>query len=359
MASVALTAHQRLGDRFDTHLVTGLPPEQPLKNLHEAGSRGDGLKHLAPEVMSGIVHIHGLWTPFELRAYRLAKARGAKIVVSPHGALEPWAFRSKRWKKLPAWYLYQKAMLQNADLLVASTQIEHDNFRNQGLTAPIAILPVGIDVGEHDAATSVAVGQDREKVVLFLSRLSEKKGIPDLLQAWHDLTDRRGHQLHIHGYGTDAYRTFLESLVFSLDLSDSVQILGPLFDEEKWEKYRTSSIYVLPSYSENFGITVAEALLSGLPAITTKATPWSEIVSVGIGWIINNDVAQLRRALEQAMSLDAEQISQMRERAGAYARSRFLWAPIIQQYAETYDWLLDPRRDMPSWVMRKDSRSLK
>jgi glycosyltransferase involved in cell wall biosynthesis len=250
-------------------------------------------------------------------------------------------------------------MLQNADLLVASTQIEHDNFRNHGLTRPIAILPVGIDVSEHDTAINVADSQDREKVVLFLSRLSEKKGIPDLLQAWHGMTDRHGHQLHIHGYGADDYRTLLEGRVRSLDLSDSVRILGPLFDEEKWEKYRTSSIYVLPSYSENFGITIAEALLSGLPAITTKATPWNEIVSIGIGWIVNNDAAQLRRALEQAISLDAGEIAQMRERASAYARTRFLWAPIIQQYVETYEWLLDPRRDMPSWVMRKGSRPLK
>lgn len=350
MASVALTIHNLLEDRFDTQIAVGIPPEHAVKNQQEAGASGSGFRRIPSDTMNGVVHIHGLWTPFEFRAYREARAREAKLVISPHGSLEPWAFRSKRLKKLPAWYLYQKAVLQKVDLLVASTKIEHDNFRELGLTAPIAILPVGVDVSDRSQAIADAPSLNRKKIVLFLSRLSEKKGIPDLLNAWHSIADRRGYQLHIHGYGSDSYRSFLEGRIRQLNLNDSVQLSGPLFADEKWRKFQELSIYVLPSYSENFGITVAEALLSGLPAITTTATPWSDIASRGMGWIVDNDVAQLRNALEIAISLDPDQMEPIRQRAAAYARQNFLWPPIADSYAETYKWLLDPRNSTPDWV---------
>jgi glycosyltransferase involved in cell wall biosynthesis len=218
MASVALTVHKLLQGRLNAHIAVGLPPEQPLNNLHLAGIRGDRFREISGNALNGVVHIHGLWTPFEWRAYREAKARGARLVISPHGALEPWALRFKRVKKLAAWTLYQKRILQQADLLVASSALERDNFRKLGLTAPIAILPVGLDTSDRPKDLSDLSANNREKVVLFLSQLSPKKGIPDLLEAWRGMTDRRGHQLHIHGYGSESYRNFLENRIAALQL---------------------------------------------------------------------------------------------------------------------------------------------
>src|ERR1700723_1124141 len=91
MASVALTVHRLLETRLDTDIVVGVVPEQPVQNMHVVGAKGSGFPGLPRNSMADVVHIHGLWTPFEWRAYREGKARGARLVISPHGSLEPWA----------------------------------------------------------------------------------------------------------------------------------------------------------------------------------------------------------------------------------------------------------------------------
>jgi glycosyltransferase involved in cell wall biosynthesis len=345
MASVALTVHKLLESRLNADIVVGLAPEHPALNLHVVGTRGSGFRALSPDSMCEVVHIHGLWTPFEWRAYREARERGARVVISPHGSLEPWAIRHKRVKKLAAWWLYQKRILQQADLLVASSDIERDNFRKLGLTAPVAVIPVGVDVGDRPQALGTT---DREKIVLFLARLSPKKGIPDLLEAWHGMADRREHELHIHGYGPASYHAYLENRISALKMAHHVKLPGPLYGEEKWRKLERSSIYALPSYSENFGITIAEALLSGLPVITSKATPWGELSAKGLGWIVDNDVTQLRDALRLAVSMDADKLRTIRNRARDYA-GKYMWPPIADRYVDTYKWIA-AGSTRPDWV---------
>ena len=351
MASVALTVHRLLEGRLNTDIAVGVAPEQPVSNLHFVGSKASGFSGLPPNAMNDVVHIHGMWTPFEWRAWREAKARGARLVISPHGSLEPWAFRHKRVKKLAAWMLYQKRILQQADLLVASTDFERDNFRDLGLTAPIAVIPVGVDTSDRPADADEPDMSEREKIVLFLARLSPKKGIPDLLQAW-SMIDRRGHELHIHGYGSDSYRTFLEKRIAALGIGAHVKLREPLYGEAKWRKLQQSSIYVLPSYSENFGITIAEALLSGLPVITTKATPWAELATRGLGWVLDNDEAQLRASLESAVSTSPERLRRLRNEARDYAQN-FLWPPIVDRYVQAYKWVAAPGIAKPDWVSLK------
>lgn len=349
MASVALTVHKLLEGRLNTDIVVGLAPERPAGNLRVVGTKGLGFQALTRDSMREVVHIHGLWTPFEWRAYREARARGARVVISPHGSLEPWAIKHKRVKKLAAWLLYQKRILQQADLLVASSDIERANFRELGLTAPVAVIPVGVDVSDRPEGLSQSGMAGREKVVLFLARLSPKKGIPDLLEAWHGMADRRGHELHIHGYGPTSYRAYLEGRISALKIEHHVKLLGPLYGEEKWRKLERSSIYALPSYSENFGITIAEALLSGLPVITSRATPWDELSTRGLGWILDNDVAQLRDVLQRAVSMDADKLRPIRDEARDYA-GKYMWPPIADRYVDTYNWIAAAGSTRPDWV---------
>ena len=256
--------------------------------------------------------------------------------------------RHKGFKKWLAWHLYQKRMLANADLLIVNSDIEYETVRRHKLKVPVAVIENGIDVDDFNVFKHT---ESRERVVLYLSRLSPVKGIPDLLQAWSLLRDKQGFELHLYGNPDPGYEKLVNNTVEQFGLHESVKVCGPVYGKDKWRVYQSAKVFVLPSYSENFGIVVAEAMLAGLPVITTSSTPWGLLTDGGMGWIVDNDVNQLRKALQESIDLSDEQRQQMGLKAQQYAREHFLWEKILPKYAETYAWVGGVNNNKPSWVV--------
>jgi len=348
IVNVARPLHLGLmGLGADASFVSGNRPFEAIAKAYAVGMGGKGFTKLPAPMMRSIVHIHGIWTPFEYNAFREARRRGARIAMSPHGALEPWAFNHKWAKKRIAWWIYQKRLLQSADILIVNSGQELRRLRSLGLRPPIATIANGVDLEGLPAFEDMKA--ERERIVLFFSRIDPKKGVPDLINAWISLQDHKGYCLHIHGHGEEAYVAKIRQLIATSGASD-IKLLPPVFGAARWEIFENASIYVLPSYSENFGITVAEALTAGLPVITTRATPWSDLTNAGLGWIVGNDIKQLRNALEASMLVDSTHMSVLREKAKSYARQHFAWETITQRYAETYAWLSAQHTPAPAWI---------
>ena len=136
---------------------------------------------------SDVVHVHGLWMYPGVLAAGLSRRKGCKRVVSPHGMLEPWALKHSAIKKRFAGWCFERRNLRTADCLHALCAREAQNFRNYGLANPIAIIPNGVNLNGHPAAgendhvlREYPELSDR-KIILFLSRVHPKKGLPDLL----------------------------------------------------------------------------------------------------------------------------------------------------------------------------------
>lgn len=349
IASAALPLHLGINQRNgQARLLCGFPAAGAVSGQQSLTPSGQGFTSLTGELsLPAVVHVHGLWTPFEWRACAYARRSGVPLVMSPHGMLEPWALRHKRLKKWLAWRLYQRRWLARADLLVVNSWNEYRTVRSMGLKGPVAVIENGVDTSDFDQA---AVRDDRRKCVLFLSRLSPVKGVLDLLGAWSRLPTDHGYELRLYGPADPGYAEQIDAAIERLALGTSVKLKGPVFGTEKWQAYRNADVFVLPSYSENFGIVVAESLLAGLPVITTKATPWECLEAERLGWLVENDPGQLAEALRQAMQLSDSQREQMRGRAAAYARAHFLWPDIIDKYAETYAWVTGARVQRPAWV---------
>lgn len=294
----------------------------------------------------GLVHVHGLWFPFEVRACRLALRKGMKLVVSPHGMLDPWALRQKWWKKKFAWHLYQKQLLKKADLLIVNSEREKENVRKLGVRTEIAVIPNGVDMG----AEGDELQRHRpERTLLFLSRIAPGKGIPELLSAWHRISDKRGYRLRIVGYAQADYGQNIQDLVDRLRVNDSVSLEGPLYGRDKWQAMCDADYFVLPSHSENFAIVVAEALAAGLPVITTDQTPWQRLVRDGAGWICGISSEEVERAVVTAIALEDDQRTLMGQRARAISKD-YDWSTIVRQYQHVYDWL-QGAQDKPDWMI--------
>lgn len=268
-------------------------------------------------------------------------------MISPHGMLEPWALAHKGLKKRLAWPIYQKRILQRANCLHATSQYEGENLRRLGLTAPIAIIPWGVEVSECGRRGGNFCGQ--EKSLLFMGRLHPVKGLPLLLEAWAKVT-RRGWKLRIAGPDEGGHQTELQRLVGALGIQDSVEFLGPVWGEAKEQMFLESDLFVLPTYSENFGIAVAEAMAYGLPVITTHGAPWKVLEEEGCGWWVPVSVEGIAAALEDALRKEPEELAGMGALGRKIVAERFAWSAVAEQFLESYRWLLG-RGGKPAFVL--------
>lgn len=250
---------------------------------------------LLNELQPDIVHINCCWMPQCAYAQKWAQALEYKVVLTPHGMLEPWIIRRNYWwKKLPALWLYQKKAVQRADHLHATAESEKANLLNLRYNPRIAVIPNGIEINKIRLKES----WKRNREILFLSRIHVKKGIDLLIEAIAQLKEElKGYRILIAGEGDKSYIQILKRKTQELGVSEQVQLISGVYGSEKWKRFQQADLFVLPSYSENFGIVVAEALASGAPVLTTKGTPWQELETQGCGWWIELSVDEIVKAL--------------------------------------------------------------
>lgn len=313
----------------------GLPFRGALNRLH------------LPQGAS-LIHSHGVWMAVNHWTARCARERRLPLVLQPHGMLEPWAMSFKAWKKRVAMGLYQWRDLQTAQVLVATAEAEYENLRAFGLRQPIAIIPNGIHmpVASHEIPVG-AHHQSQQRTALFLSRIHPKKGLLNLIDAWAQM-QAGGWRLQIAGPDEGGHLAEVMARARQMGVSDAVEYVGMVEGEAKSALYRRADLFVLPTFTENFGVVVAESLAHGLPVITTRGAPWADLETYGCGWWIDTGVEPLVQALREAMALSDEQRHGMGARGQDYVR-RYDWGGIAAQTAAVYRWVLG-QGDKPDCV---------
>lgn len=295
-----------------------------------------------------IVHAHGLWDGAVVAGERLARKAGCPLVVSPHGMLEPWAFRHSRLKKCVPWHLWERRALASADVLEAKSGMEATGFPLVGLYNTVAVIPVGLDPPPEAPKSPRQAGLRR---CVFLSRMHVKKGIDILLEAWARARPVQW-QLTIAGPDESGITPSLRDLASRLGIAGEVDFIGPVHGNAKWSLLRSADLFVLPSRSENFGIVVPEAMAVGVPCIATTATPWSLLQEEGLGWCVDPCPDALARALHQAISMPPTALEAMGDRGKAFVTARFSWETIARETVGLYHWLMmggePPRCLLPS-----------
>lgn len=288
---------------------------------------------------STIFHIHGLWQMSSNQFVRKAQRLNLPYIISPHGMLEPWALNQSYLKKKFALLLYQYSDLKNAKCIHATSVMEANSIRNMGFKNPIAIIPNGVFVSDNFIFNKSHV---RNKKVLFISRIYPGKGIENLIDAWFLIPNqiKSDWTLDIVGNGDCEYVDSLNNRITSKQLNDSIQILGPIYDSRKEQMILDSDVFVLPTFSENFGMVVAEAMSFGLPVITTKGAPWEELETHNAGWWIDIGVEPLVRALSEAMTTPKEKLVEMGLNGRKIIEEKYSVEKVSKQMIELYEWIL-------------------
>ncbi len=262
--------------------------------------------------------------------------------------LEPWALGHKAWKKRIGMALFQRNDLNAARVLIATSSQEYENIRKLGLRQPVALIPNGVDLMiSRVAGDGFPRRPERVRSVLFLSRIHPKKGLLNLMHAWAALAPS-GWRLRIAGPDEGGHLAEVMALAQRLGIVESVERVGEVDGERKNEAYRDADLFVLPTFSENFGVVVAEALAHGLPVITTRGAPWADLKAQHCGWWIDIGVEPLVDALRTAMALGDEERRAMGERGREYVR-RYDWSAIAGDTVAVYSWIVG-RGPLPKCV---------
>ena len=307
------------------------------------------LTRLLGEERFDLVHDHGVWLAHNIAVSGYARRHGSPLVIAPRGMLEPWALNHHKWKKKLAWLAYQKKILKNAAAFHATAPEEARQIRRFGFRQPIVILPNGVDFPERSALHH----EDHEtRTMLFLSRIHAKKGLPMLLEVWNELRPENW-KLRIVGNDEGGHAAQIRTLVKRYGLAESVTFEDALEGEAKEEAYLQADAFVLPTYSENFGIVVAEAMSYGLPVITTTAAPWKLLSDRQCGWWVKPEPTGIREALVAATALTRHDRLAMGRIARELTREQFAWPGIGEKMIEFYNWLLGRESRKPDFVWEK------
>lgn len=285
-----------------------------------------------------VIHVHGLWQWPGLYARKAAIAGRVPMVISPRGMLEPWTLEQGVLQKRIGWVLWEKMNLRSAVMFHATSQQEALNLRKLGFHQPIAVLP---NAQEFPTGESVKSNLRR---LLYLSRLHEKKGINELINTWSEINqDYPDWELILAG-PIDSNNA--ECIMKKLETLPRSKFLGPVYGDEKWRLLRSSDLLILPSYSENFGNVVAEALSQGVPVLTTRGTPWSVLETLGAGWWIN--ISDCKDSIRVALGHSRAELAAMGERGRKWIREFLNPEQMATQMLECYTWLRNPSSSEPS-----------
>ncbi|MEY8687636.1 glycosyltransferase [Bacteroides sp. AN502(2024)] len=291
-----------------------------------------------------ILHFHGVWMPANLRVSKFGQKNYIPYVINPRGDTEVARInynKLKKFKKMLAWHLYSKSIVDNAACIIATSEQEKESIRLLGSKVPVAIIPNGIELDAFPK--EVVHNHGEKKILLFLSRVNPIKGIEYLIDAWSQLPEslRSEWELHIVGNSDPKkYIHTLEDKVKVLNLSKSIKFVGSITGEAKIRKYQDSNLFILPTLNENFGNVVAEAMMCECPVITTINAPWSCLEEDKCGWWIELSVESLLKVLIESMSMTDAERHELGKRSRQCIINRYSSQSVAKQTYKLYEWIL-------------------
>ena len=296
-----------------------------------------------------VLHNHGMWQMAAVYPGWVARSGKLKLVTSPRGAFSAFAMREGSSLKRLFWPLLQKPSVKRSVCFHATADAEYRDIRALGFRQPVAVIPNGIDI-----PATVPANASSRRTLLYLGRIHRIKGLDRLLRGWRRVqAEFPEWDLSIAGddlgyYGSSGYLNELKMQASSL-MVERVRFIGNVSGEQKARVIADCEVLILPSYSENFGVAVAEALAAARPAIVSQGAPWGGLVLNKAGWWPANEDDALVDALRSAMRLSREDLARMGGQGRAWMQAEFSWPRIGAMMSRTYRWIVDGG-EVPSWV---------
>ena len=285
-----------------------------------------------------IIDIQGLWNSAHLFNLIYNIKNSTPYIITPRGMSESWALKKSLIRKVFFHFILGYQSFKKASCIRATSLLEAKSIRKFFKKKTIVIIPNAVKIPKLKLKY---IKNKRKKKfrLLFLSRMDKKKGIEELLRAWKCLEKKYlNWELLLCGHD-NKYKSQMINLASNLKL-ENVLWHSYVAGNDKERIFLSSDLFILPSYSENFGLVVAEALAHGVPVITTKKTPWISLNKKKCGWCVDLSIKKLVQTLENAMELTGKERFLMGKRGRNFVEQNFSSTSVAIKMQKVYKWIL-------------------
>jgi len=288
-----------------------------------------------------VVHLHSIFLWPTWAAAQCAIRFKVPYIISPRGMLIKNLIKNKnRWLKTAQIRLFERRNLENAAGIHVTSPLEADEVRRFDFDLPpITMIPNGFDsetdrpFEETDSAGIAAIIKNIT-FILFLGRINWKKGLDRLVWALPHIPAHI--KLIVAGNDEDQYQAVIEALALKANVSERIIFTGAIYGKMKTALFQKAQAMVLPSYSENFGNTVLEAMACGCPVVVSPEVGLADVVKAsGAGWVVDGDARVFGRALKKLLA-DQNLMFKMGVNGKKTVQEQFAWEAVAKQMEKMY-----------------------
>lgn len=301
-----------------------------------------------------LIHIHGIYRFPQTFAAWYARKIGKPYIIRPHGSLDPFLYKQKKNRLLKRLYehLIELRNLRKAQAIHFTSEEERELTKFLCLNDNGVVIPNGIDISKYSSLPEPNKFRDLYKigknvpVVLFLGRLHFKKGLDLLIPAFANVLDNFPTAiLVLAGPDNNGYIGHLRKLINENNIAEHVIFTGMLSEKETIDAYVDANVFVLSSYTENFGMTVVEAMACRLPVvISDKVNIWQEVQNARAGIVVPCDVKALSNGIIEIL-LNGDQAAIMGNSGFKLVQQRYAWKVIIPEIIQLYQRIINQNKD--------------
>ena len=324
----------------------------PIQPPRFWGASWDLARALRQEIKGvDLVHVHNLYLFHDLVSGRYCRIFGVPYLIQPHGSLDPFIHRRHRWRKRFVEWGFQNRTIRKAQAILFTTAEERELAAPFTFATPGVVVPLGMDLDEFAGMPEPGSFKRRhpeigdKPIILFFGRINFKKGLDILAKAFGAVARRRQDvHLVIAGPDNEGWGARVRTWLGEEGVLGRTTFTGMLLGPDKLAVLRDASLFVLPSYSENFGLAVIEAMAAGLPVIISdNVNIWREVELAGAGKVVPCEAGKLTEAILDLLD-KPEMARQMGQKGQALVRDEFQWPDIAVRLQETYAILIDRYR---------------
>jgi poly(glycerol-phosphate) alpha-glucosyltransferase len=296
-----------------------------------------------------VAHLHVLWMYQSAMVYKWHKKYNKPYITTINGMLDPWAIKNAQLKKRIALLLYEYKALNACSCFQVNSQKECDDVRAFGLKKPVAIIKNGITIPDLYATYNQPPWKGKippnKRVLLYLSRVHPKKGLPNVIEALAILKQSNFPELNdwmlvvVGCVENGGHEKELVRLVSKYSLQDQILFLKQHFHEDVYSCFYNSNAYILPSYSEGMPMAALEAWAFGKYSLLTPACNLSEGYKAGVAYHIEPNPDSIVNGLRYVFTRSDAELKNLGLQAHQFASFNYSWGKMAHNISEVYRWV--------------------